>query len=88
MEKYLTANQAYELAANYREYKFLEAIEATLKTIKEQARKGSFSTGVYDPSKNTFIDRDSYIQKIKDLGYIYDGTSGDYIFWRWDKRKD
>lgn len=90
MGKYLTAEQAYELAANGQETKILEAVEETLKKIEEVARKGLFYTAIYDPSIDTFLDRDSYIEKMKNLGYKYDGTNynGEYIYWGWDKRKN
>lgn len=90
MEKYLTAEQAYELAANWQETKILEAVEKTLKIIEEIAKKGLFYAAVRDPSIGTYLDRDAYVEKMKNLGYKYDGTNsnGDYIYWGWNKRKN
>ena len=88
MKEFLTAEQAYELAASWQETKVLEAVEYTLEKIEETARKGIFYTKIYNPFLGTFLDRNSYIQKMKSLGYIYDGSDGEYTFWKWDKRKD
>lgn len=87
MEKYLTAEQAYELAANWQENAIAEAVSTTLEAIEKRAKMGYFSVEVDTPNPDSAINYNGYLRAMEKLGYALERKNGYYIRWHWGKSK-
>ena len=87
MKEFLTAEQAYELAANWQENAIAEAVSATLEAIEKRAKMGYFSVEVDAPNSNSAINYNGYLRAMEKLGYTLERKNSYYIQWHWGKPK-
>lgn len=67
MNKYLTAEQAYDIATKWQENEVSDYVAKTLKDIESRARQGYFYTRVGFPSTN--VNHDGCTKALEELGY-------------------
>ena len=82
MENKFNALQAHEIATNWQENKCNAYVDEALVVIKERASKGYFTAYIENPHPDN-INKDGYIEAMKNLGFSISHTTYKGICWEW-----